>query len=327
MSLTDEFCLQWKDFESNIGQSFRDLREEKDLFDITLVCDDCQIQAHKVILSACSTFFRTVLRRHPNPHPLIYMKGVEFKELQNILNFMYMGEVNLAHEELRSFLAVAADLKVKGLSLNNEQVKKVLNNEKENIYNKDHNITQETVVDVYCVKDNILDVSVPVKKKVSPKEHIKKFIPEIYHPETPSTTAPNQKTTGNESICSSNKSALNTETPGEPQYDRDHEAQAMPQANSQADTWACGATVNRKNKRTDEDDATNKITKPYTKQGEKNYYFEPKVIKGSVHSQPKWQCNMCARILPSKEKTIVHLQDSHQIAKSSVYGKRIKKIT
>jgi len=36
-----------------------------------------------------------------------------------VLNFMYMGEVNVAQEELNSFLAVAEDLRVKGLTQNN----------------------------------------------------------------------------------------------------------------------------------------------------------------------------------------------------------------
>merc|ERR1712179_325429 len=75
--------------------------------------------AHEVILSACSPFFRNVLRRNPHQHPLLYLKGVKYKELLSVLNFMYMGEVNVAQEELNSFLAVAEDLRVKGLTQNN----------------------------------------------------------------------------------------------------------------------------------------------------------------------------------------------------------------
>merc|ERR1712004_734418 len=55
---SEKFCLRWNDFESNISVAFRELREEKDFFDVTLACDDSQVQAHKVILSACSPFFR-----------------------------------------------------------------------------------------------------------------------------------------------------------------------------------------------------------------------------------------------------------------------------
>jgi len=120
MASSEKFCLRWNDFESNISVAFRDLREEKDFFDITLACDDSsQVQAHKVILSACSPWFRNVLRQNPHQHPLLYLKGVKYKELVSVLNFMYQGEVNVAQEELNSFLAVAEDLRVKGLTQNN----------------------------------------------------------------------------------------------------------------------------------------------------------------------------------------------------------------
>ena len=66
MASSEKFCLRWNDFESNVSTAFRDLREEKDFFDVTLACDDSsQVAAHKVILAACSPFFREVLRRNP----------------------------------------------------------------------------------------------------------------------------------------------------------------------------------------------------------------------------------------------------------------------
>jgi len=117
-SAAEKFCLRWNDFESNISTAFRELREDKDFFDVTLACDDNQMQAHKVILSACSPFFRTVLRKNPHDHPLLYLKGVSYENLAAVLNFMYHGEVNVAQEQLNSFLAVAEDLQVKGLTQN-----------------------------------------------------------------------------------------------------------------------------------------------------------------------------------------------------------------
>jgi len=114
----EKFCLRWNDFENNISSAFRELRDDKDFFDVTLACDDDQIQAHKVILSACSPFFRNILRRNIHQHPLLYLKGVKYTDLQSVLNFMYHGEVNIAQEELNSFLAVAEDLRVKGLTQN-----------------------------------------------------------------------------------------------------------------------------------------------------------------------------------------------------------------
>ena len=112
---SEKFCLKWNDFESNISSSFRDLRHDNELFDMTLACEDDHLQAHKVILSACSSFFRNILKRTKNhQNLLLYLKGVSAKEMESVLNFMYHGEVSVAQNDLNSFLQVAEDLQVKG---------------------------------------------------------------------------------------------------------------------------------------------------------------------------------------------------------------------
>ena len=116
MAPTDSFCLQWNGFGTHLSEAFSDIREDKDLFDVTLACEDNQIEAHKLILSACSTFFRSIFKTNPHRHPLLYLRGVKFKELMGILNFMYLGQVSIAEEDLNSFLTVAADLKIRGLT-------------------------------------------------------------------------------------------------------------------------------------------------------------------------------------------------------------------
>ena len=116
MATKEKFCLKWNDFESNISSSFKDIKDEKDFMDVTLACEESQVTAHKVVLSACSSFFKSVLRRNPHQHPLLYMKGVSFSDLESLLDFMYYGEVNIAQENLNSFLAVAEELQVKGLT-------------------------------------------------------------------------------------------------------------------------------------------------------------------------------------------------------------------
>ena len=113
---SEKFCLKWNEFESNVSTAFRELREDKDFFDVTLACDGNQLEAHKVILSACSPFFRGVLKRNPHAHPLLYLKGIKYEDVLAVLNFMYHGEVNIAQDDLNSFLAVAEDLQVKGLT-------------------------------------------------------------------------------------------------------------------------------------------------------------------------------------------------------------------
>jgi len=116
----EKFCLRWNDFETNLSSAFRDLRADKDLFDVTLSCGVDTLQAHKLVLSACSDMFRTMFRKSQpgsgQGHTILYLRGVHSADMQAVLDFMYHGEVSVAQEELNSFLSVAEDLKVKGLT-------------------------------------------------------------------------------------------------------------------------------------------------------------------------------------------------------------------
>merc|ERR1719219_1100598 len=94
---------------------------KKTFFDVTIACGDEQVQAHKAILSACSPFFKNLLRRNQHSHPLLYLKGITFSGIQSVLNFMYYGEANIAQEDLNTFLSVAEELKVKGLTQSQSQ--------------------------------------------------------------------------------------------------------------------------------------------------------------------------------------------------------------
>merc|ERR1719186_2111495 len=116
---TEKFCLRWDEFETNIRESFRELREEKKHFDVTLACeDDHQIKAHKIILSAGSKFFGNIFGISDHPNPFIYLKGIKKAELECVLDFLYNGEAYIAQEELNKFLEIAQDLNVKGLQRN-----------------------------------------------------------------------------------------------------------------------------------------------------------------------------------------------------------------
>ena len=119
MGTSEKFCLRWDTYESNISSSFRELREDSEFFDVTLCCDNGIdiVQAHKVILAACSPFFRDILSHQKSQqNPLLYLKGICINDLQAVLEFMYHGEVNLAQGSLNNFLEVAEELAIKGLS-------------------------------------------------------------------------------------------------------------------------------------------------------------------------------------------------------------------
>lgn len=47
---------------------------------------------------------------------MLLLKGVKFNDLQNLLNFIYNGEVRMPQNQIASFLTLAEDLQIKGLT-------------------------------------------------------------------------------------------------------------------------------------------------------------------------------------------------------------------
>ena len=122
--MSEKFCLKWDDFETNVSKSFGLLRDEDcHLHDVTLVCDDNkQVSAHKLVLSACSEFFKSIFKNNINmhPNPLICLEGISSTELKDILDYMYNGEANIFQENLDKFLSIAQRFKIRGLLQNEE---------------------------------------------------------------------------------------------------------------------------------------------------------------------------------------------------------------
>ena len=114
--MSEKYCLSWNDFKDSVSRSFGLLREEKDFFDVTLVTqDEVHLSAHKVVLSASSQFFKNILRKSPSNHPMIYLGGIDSKELGFIMDYVYQGEVKIYQEQLDKFLECASKLKIEGL--------------------------------------------------------------------------------------------------------------------------------------------------------------------------------------------------------------------
>ncbi|XP_030240038.1 protein abrupt isoform X2 [Drosophila navojoa] len=110
------YALKWNDFQTSILSSFRHLRDEEDFVDVTLACDERSFTAHKVVLSACSPYFRKLLKANPCEHPIVILRDVRSDDVENLLSFMYNGEVNVSHEQLPDFLKTAHLLQIRGLA-------------------------------------------------------------------------------------------------------------------------------------------------------------------------------------------------------------------
>ena len=123
--MSEKFCLKWNDFHSNVSKSFELFRNEDYLHDVTLVSDDQQqVSAHKLVLSACSVYFKNIFKHNnkPNSHPLLCLDGISSHDLNNIMDYIYHGEVQIYQENLDRFLSIAQRFRLDGLMGNNGAV-------------------------------------------------------------------------------------------------------------------------------------------------------------------------------------------------------------
>merc|ERR1711970_388262 len=118
-----QFCLRWNDYQTTMVENFKNLRNDKSFSDVTIVCEGQNTKAHKMLLCACSPYFKNLLESNPAKNPIIFLKDVPFQHMTAILEFMYAGEVNVAQDQLPQFLKSAEKLKVKGLAEAPQNVK------------------------------------------------------------------------------------------------------------------------------------------------------------------------------------------------------------
>ena len=113
--------LGFKGYENSIQGVWKELQSENHFSDVTLACEDKQIKAHKIILSFCSPLLQNILKQNQNPNSYIYLRGVSSTDLEHLVTFMYQGKVTIRPEDVDSFRAIAEDLKLSGLSDENEE--------------------------------------------------------------------------------------------------------------------------------------------------------------------------------------------------------------
>lgn len=93
------------------------LLDQSQLTDVTISAEGRLLRAHRVVLSACSSFFMEIFRAlEANNHPVIIIPGASFGAIVALLTFMYSGEVNVYEEQIPMLLNLAETLGIKGLA-------------------------------------------------------------------------------------------------------------------------------------------------------------------------------------------------------------------
>jgi len=119
----EEFLLKWNDHHNSFFSIVQDLCASELLTDVTLACGSGEpiiFEAHKLMLSVCSAFFRNILTRKRadryQTHPIVFLKDVEPRHMEQLLQYMYRGEINVLQDDLGPLIETARALQVKGLA-------------------------------------------------------------------------------------------------------------------------------------------------------------------------------------------------------------------
>ena len=112
----EKYSLTWQTYSDHLKSMMKELMMNEDYSDVTLVTEDKkQIRANINILSACSPIFKDILKKEKNSSTIMYLRGIQYSEIESILQFIYLGEATFYEERMDEFLAVAKSLEIKEL--------------------------------------------------------------------------------------------------------------------------------------------------------------------------------------------------------------------
>ena len=127
----EKYTLTWHSYRDYLQEMMREMMTSEDFADVILVTDDKKtIKAHRNILSACSPVFKNILQMEiTNNHPVIYLRGIQYSEMESILQFIYFGQAKLYEEQMNKFMLLSKNLDIKGLikdaDVNEPQIKRL----------------------------------------------------------------------------------------------------------------------------------------------------------------------------------------------------------
>jgi hypothetical protein len=112
------FSVPFKAIKDHLAVSHLKQKLTNTSYDVTIVSDDQKsVKAHKLVLSASSPVLKQILLESEDPHPVIYLCGVQQQELELVIQSMYFGvtEVIVHEDHAFRFMDLAKCLQMKGL--------------------------------------------------------------------------------------------------------------------------------------------------------------------------------------------------------------------
>lgn len=117
--------LKWNNHKITFFEILRTLREKSSFTDATIAVEGKFYPVHKLVMSTCSEYFQDIFARTPCKSPVIVLKDVRSQDMDALLDYMYLGEVNVNQNDLASLLKTAECLRIKGLAVPDEDPTKL----------------------------------------------------------------------------------------------------------------------------------------------------------------------------------------------------------
>ena len=114
----NDMSLQYTNHSIHLSSNLTSLLKMHTHCDVVLACKDGpKLSAHKIILSACSTYFRDLLAdTEIHQETIIVLKDINREDMEAVLNFLYSGSVEVPKDRLADFLLAASLLKIEELT-------------------------------------------------------------------------------------------------------------------------------------------------------------------------------------------------------------------
>ncbi|XP_071528428.1 uncharacterized protein [Panulirus ornatus] len=113
--------LKWNNHRTTFIHILGVLRDKQAYTDVTLACDGKFYSVHKLVLSTCSDYFCAMFDKTACKSPVIVLKDIKCEDLEALLDYMYLGEVNVRQSDLASLIKAAENLRIKGLAVPDDE--------------------------------------------------------------------------------------------------------------------------------------------------------------------------------------------------------------
>ncbi|XP_045598516.1 B-cell CLL/lymphoma 6 member B protein isoform X5 [Procambarus clarkii] len=112
--------LKWNNHKSTFFHILSEVRGKHTYTDATLACEGKFFPVHKLVMSTCSDYFAEIFEKTPCKNPVVVLKDIKKSDLEALLDYMYIGEVDVRQSELAGLIKAAECLRIKGLAVPDE---------------------------------------------------------------------------------------------------------------------------------------------------------------------------------------------------------------